>query len=607
MLDETSRTDTRAILEEAATATAPAGSATQKIGDYYASFMDAAAIDALGARPLQPQLATIAAIADYHQLAAAMGAAQRDGDAMPMGTGVDVDPGKPTAYMAYLGQDGLGLPDRDYYLKDDPAVAKARAAYRVYVAKLLLLAGAATTPADADARAQAVYDLEHGLAEIQWTRVQLRDPVATYRPWPVAEFATRAPGFDWAAYLKAARLDTAPAINAYSDSAIVATAKLVPTVPLTTWRDYLAVRAIDGHARFLAKPFDEAWFAFHWTALSGTPDQPARWKRGVDRTTIALGEAIGQVYVQRHFTPATKAAAETLVRNLLDAMGRHIDALDWMSPVTKVEARRKLASFDPKIGYPTKWRDYSALSVVRGDAYGNALRASRFAYDRDVAKLGQPIDRTEWTMPPMTINAYYNPLKNEIVFPAAVLQPPFFDPNADMAVNYGGIGAIIGHEISHGFDDQGRQFDAQGKLRDWWTPADAAAFKARAQALIAQYGAYESLPGLRLNGSLTLGENIADTAGLVIAYDAYHHALGGKPAPLIDGMTGDQRFFLGFAQVWRTISREAMLRQSQAVDPHSPDRIRVRTVRNFDPWYDAFAVTPGETLYLAPKDRVHIW
>ena len=609
VLEDKARADTRAILEAAAAASAPAGSNAQKIGDFYASFMDVAAIDAKGADPLASELAAIAAIGDYHQLAAAMGAAQRDQDGagMPVAAGVDVDPGDPSAYIAYIAQDGLGLPDRDYYLKDEPEFLKARAAYTAYAAKLLLLARVAHDQSEADTRVAAVFALEHRLAEVQWERAKLRDPVANYKPWARAEFAVKAPGFDWNAYLTAARLDGPARINAYTDAPIVATAKLVETVPLPVWRDYMAIRAIDAHARFLATPFADAWFGFHETVLSGTPEQPLRWKRGVDRTSRVLGEAIGQLYVKEHFTPDTKAAAETLVRNLLAAMGRHIDALTWMTPATKAQARAKLATFEPKIGYPTRWRDYSAYRVVRGDAYGNALRGDRYLYDRDIAKLGKPIDRTEWNMAPMTINAYYNPLKNEIVFPAAVLQPPFFDAHADPAVNYGGIGAIIGHEISHGFDDQGRQFDATGKLRDWWTAADADAFKTRAAALVQQYGAYETLPGLHLNGQLTLGENIADTAGLTIAYDAYRHTLGDTPAPVIDGFTGDQRFFLGFAQVWRTVARDSALRQAQAVDPHSPDRIRTRTVRNFDPWYAAFAVKPDETLYLTPDARVRIW
>jgi putative endopeptidase len=607
VLDEKSRADTRAILEEAAAAHAAAGTNQQKIGDYYASFMDEAAIEAKGTAPLKPQLDAIAAIQDYHQLAAAMGHALYAGDAMPVGLEVMSDFKRPDIAIGYLAQDGLGLPDRDYYLQDDPKMAEARNAYKAYVAKLLLLAGLAANDGDAAARANAVFDAEHRLAEIQWSRVQLRDIPAQYNPWGIADYAAKAPGFDWAAFFKGAGLDGQPMLVATTISAITGTAKIIPNVPLPVWRDYMAIRAIDRHAPFLSKAFVDAHFAFHSTALAGTPEQEARWKRGSTYARQAMGEAIGEIYVQRHFSPEAKAQAKLLVANLLAAMGRHIDGLDWMSPETKAKAHAKLATFNPKIAYPDKWRDYGKLKITPGDAYGNAIAADVFEYQRNLAKLGKPVDRTEWGMTPMTINAYYDPTMNEIVFPAAVLQPPFFDPNADAAVNYGGIGAIIGHEISHGFDDQGRLFDPKGALADWWTEEDAKRFKTRTDALVAQYSAYEALPGLHINGELTLGENIADTAGLAIAYDAYHAALGGTPAPVIDGLSGDQRFFLGFAQNWRTIWRDAMLRQAVTTDPHSPDAIRTRTVRNFDPWYAAFGVKPGEGMYLAPKDRVHIW
>ncbi len=391
------------------------------------------------------------------------------------------------------------------------------------------------------------------------------------------------------------------------DTAITATAAIVPTVSLPVWKDYLTVRAVDSHAPFLPKPFVDAHFAFHGTALQGTQTQQERWKRGSRFTQDALGEAVGEIYVREYFGPAAKASAHRLVENLLAAAGRRLDALDWMSSQTKARAREKLSTFGIKIGYPDKWRDYSKLNISPGDAYSNVLNADRFEYDRNLAKLSGPVDRTEWDMTPMAINAYYDPTKNEIVFPAAVLQPPFFDPNADPAVNYGGIGAIIGHEISHGFDDQGRLFDAQGKLSDWWTEEDAAKYGQKTAALVAQYSAYEALPGLKLNGELTLGENIADNAGLVIAHDAYHASLKGASAPVIDGMTADQRFFLGFAQVWRTAFREQIIRQLVATDPHAPDAIRVRSVRNFGPWYESFGAKPGDGLYLSPQDRVRIW
>lgn len=597
----------RDIVVDAAKAHAPAGTNARKIGDFYATFVDDAAIEKRGAAPLKQQLASIAKIATYAQVAKAMGQAIRVGDSMPVGVFVYADFKRPDLSTAYVNQGGLGLPDRDYYLSDSAPMAAARTAYLAYAAKLLQLSGVAPSEVDAAARAKAVFDLEHRLAEVQWSQVRLRDLPARYVPWTRADYPAKAPGFEWDAYFKAAGLADQPTLIASVDTAIAATAAIVPSVPLPVWRDYLAIRAIDRHAPFLSKAFVDAHFAFQATALAGTPEQEVRWRRGARFAEQAMGEAIGEIYVQRYFGPESKAAATQLVRNLLAAAAQRIDGLDWMSSETKVKAREKLDAFQVKIGYPNKWRDYSKLVVVAGDAYGNALAADRFEYERNLAKLGQPVDRSEWGMTPMEINAYYDATKNEIVFPAAVLQPPFFDPHADLAVNYGGIGAIIGHEISHGFDDQGRLFDARGALTDWWTATDAEKYKQRTKALVAQYSAYEVLPGLKLNGELTLGENIGDNAGIVIAHDAYHTALGGQPAPIIDGQSGEQRFFLGFAQDWRTVWRDQILRQIVTTDPHSPDAIRVRTVRNFDAWYAAYDVKPGDALYLAPSDRIRIW
>jgi putative endopeptidase len=607
VLEEQARGQVRDILEGAAKAHAPAGTNARKIGDFYEAFIDEAAIERRGAGPLKQQLASIAEIGTYTALAKAMGQAIRVDDSMPVTVFVYADFKRPEVYTGYLDQGGLGLPDRDYYLNDDPAMAAARAAYLAYAAKLLQLSGVASTDASAVVQAKAVFDLEHRLAEIQWTRVRLRDLPSRYVPWTQADYRAKAPGFDWNAYFKAAGLAAQSILIASADSAITGTAAIVPTVPLPVWKDYLAIRAIDRHAPYLSKAFVDAHFAFHATALEGTPDQEARWKRGSRFTEKAMGEAIGEIYVRQHFGPEAKAAAKQLVANLLAAAAQRIDGLDWMSAETKAKAREKLATFQVKIGYPDKWRDYSQLAVIAGDAYRNALSANRFEYQRNLAKLGQPVDRAEWDMTPMTINAYYDPTKNEIVFPAAVLQPPFFDPQADLAVNYGGIGAIIGHEISHGFDDQGRQFDARGALADWWTAADTEKYKQRTAALAAQYSGYDVMPGLKVNGELTLGENIADNAGIVIAYDAYHTALGGEPAPVINGQTGDQRFFLGFAQNWRTVWRDQILRQLTTTNEHAPDAIRVRTVRNFDPWYAAFDVRAGDKLYLVSSERVRIW
>ena len=607
VLIEQAREQTRDTLDHAAQSDAPAGSDVRKIGDFYASFMDEATIEQLGAAPLKAQLAAIAAISDFRQLARAMGEAIRVDDSMPFSVRISPDLKRPDRSISYIGQGALGLPDRDYYLKDDANMGEARAAYLAYAAKMLLLSAVAASDAEAATRARAVFTVEHRLAEIQWSRVQMRDVLASYNPWNRADYAVKAPGFDWNEFFGAAGLADQPVIVAGPASALVVTASIITTVPLPVWRDYMTIRAIDRHAPFLSKPFVDAHFEFHEKALEGTAEPAERWRRGTEFAQTALGEAIGRLYVQEHFPASAKAAAQELVNNLLVATRHRIDGLDWMSPETKAKAREKLAAFTTKIGYPDKWRDYSRLAVSRGDAYGNALAADRFEYERNLAKTGHPVDRSEWPLAPMEVNAYYGPEKNEIVFPAAILQPPFFDANADAAVNYGGIGFIIGHEISHAFDDRGRRFDGRGALKDWWTSADAARYKQRTEALVAQYGDYEALPGLKINGQLTLGENIADNNGIVVAYDAYHAALAGKPAPLIDGTTGDQRFFLGYAQSWRAIYRERATRELVATDPHTLTALRVRAVRNADPWYAAFDVKPGDALYLAPGDRVHIW
>ena len=429
----------------------------------------------------------------------------------------------------------------------------------------------------------------------------------TYNPQAPAAWAAAAPGLEWAAFLAAAGVRGEKRLDVAQPTAFAGMSRLVTTQPLAVWKDYLALRTLKARAPVLAKAFVDENFAFNGTVLSGQQENQARWKRGVNGVNNTMGEAVGKLYVDKYFTADAKVKIDELVRNLLAAMGKRIDTADWMSAATKTEARAKLASFNPKIGYPDTWKDYSKLQVVAGDAVGNLDRANAFAYDRDLAKLGGPLDRGEWFMAPTVVNAYYNPPMNEIVFPAAILQPPFFDPQADPAVNYGGIGAVIGHEISHGFDDQGRQYDAKGVLRDWWTTEDGKAFEARAKRLVAQYNAYEPLPGSHINGELTLGENIADIAGLQIAYDAWKLSLGGKPAPVIDGMTGEQRFFLGYAQAWRGKRRDAATLAQLTSDPHSPSAERASTVRNMDAWYAAFGAKPGEKLYLAPGERVKIW
>jgi putative endopeptidase len=602
-LDELSTQRTRTVIEEAAKANAPAGSVQRKVGDFYASFMDEAAIEAKGAAALKPHLDRIAAIRTASDVARAFGDLSQMGVRTPIGAEVDQDLKDNRSYAAYLGQGGLGLPDRDYYLDSaNSKFVEAKTQYATHIANMLRLAGLS----DPEARAQRIVALETKIASSHWTRVQRRQVENLYNPMNRPELAAKMPGFDWNAYLGAAGLAGQERLIVAQPSALAGAAKLVGAEPLESWKDYLAFRTLATAAGNLPKAFVEESFAFNGKVLSGTPQLRERWKRGSDMVGGGMGEAVGQLYVARYFTPEAKAKADELVRNLIKAMDVRLANLSWMTAETKAKARAKLAAFTPKIGYPDRWRDYSALDIRRDDALGNALRANRFEYARNIAKLGQPIDRGEWGMSPQTVNAYANPLLNEIVFPAAILQPPFFDSKADDAVNYGGIGAVIGHEISHHFDDQGRKFDSKGNLADWWSETDVAEFKKLTDRMVAQYAAYEALPGKTVNGQLTLGENIADLAGLAIAYDAYRMSLGGKPAAVIDGYSGDQRFFLGFGQVWRTKYRDALLQQLLTVDNHSPGTIRPLVVRNFDAWYEAFGVRDGR-LYLPPEQRIRIW
>jgi putative endopeptidase len=603
LLDDVSRERTRAIIEAAAVAKAPTGSEAQKVGDYFAAFMDEAAIEAKGLAPLQPLLDRIDRANSVQDLAVLFGELQQLQVNQPFAMFINQDAKAPDVYIPYWFQAGLGLPDRDYYLVDNPKFAEARDKYKSHIASMLTLAGVA----NAATKAGAIYALEHRMAEVQWNQVDSRDADKTYNVWTAAEFAGKAPGFDWPAFFKAAGLGDVSRFVVSQPSAFTGMAKLFADVPAATWRDYAKLRLLKDSAAFLPKAFVDENFAFNGKVLTGTPQLEERWKRGVNQVTAALGEAVGRLYVERHFPPASKAAADELVANVIAAMDARLGQLEWMSPATRTKAREKLASFTPKIGYPDRWRDYSALTIKPGAALANAEAATRFEYQRNLAKLGQPIDRSEWFMTPMTVNAYANPTMNEIVFPASILQPPFFDANADPAVNYGGIGAVIGHEITHHFDDQGRKFDKTGALADWWTEEDVKRFKTYTDRLVAQYNLYEPLPGQKVNGELTLGENIADLAGMTIAYDAYKRSLGGKPAPVIDGTTGDQRFYMGWAQVWRRKYRDENLQQRLVTDPHSPSEYRTTVVRNLDPWYDAFDVKPGDKLYLDAKDRVRIW
>ncbi len=604
-LRDLSQERTRALIEAAATSGGAPGSEAQKVGDFFASFMDEAAIEARGLSPLQPQLDRIAGLSDKSAFARLLGDMQRSYGPSFAPFYVNQDAKAPDRYIAYLVQDGLGLPDRDYYLVDNPKFTAVRTQYLAHISRMLELVG--VPAAQAGRRARAIMALEHDIARVHWNRVDSRDDDKTYNKWTLGDFARKAPGFDWQGYFAAAGLDGQEALIVAQPSSMIGMARLVRARPLAVWKDWLLLHTLKDSAPVLPKAFVDEDFAFDGTVLTGQPENQPRWKRGVDAVNGALGEAVGKLYVARHFPPEAKAAADKLVANLIAAMDARLANLTWMTPETKAKARAKLAAFTPKIGYPAKWRDYSALNVVRGDAFGNAERAACFEYERNLAKLGRAVDRDEWFMTPMTVNAYANPTMNEIVFPAAILQPPFFDPAADPAVNYGGIGMVIGHEISHHFDDQGRKYDAEGRLSDWWTAEDVARFKRHTDQVVAQYGTYAPLPGVHINGALTLGENIADLAGLTVAYDAYRRALDGQDAPILDGMTGDQRFFLGFAQVWRHKYRDAALQQQLATGPHTPGHFRPYVVRNLDAWYGAFNVQPGQRYYLPPDARIRVW
>jgi putative endopeptidase len=598
MLDDLSQQRTREIIEAAALQPG------NKIGDLFSSFMDETAAEAKGIAPIKPWIAKIKAMKTKADIARTMGDLAHDGNFVgPFFGFAKQDDKHPDQYIVSMVQAGLGLPDRDYYLKNDDSLVKARTAYTAYLAKLLTLAG----EPNASARAAAVAKLEGDIATVHWNRIESRDSTKTYNKWQKAEFGTKAPGFDWASYMTALGVGNQQAVLISQPSAYTGSAKIMANAPLPLIKDYLLLQTLNGAAPFLSKAFVDAEFDFNSKTLNGIPENQPRWKRGVALVKGSMGEALGQQYVAKYFPPQAKAEADKLVKNVIAAMDVRLGALEWMAPETKAKAREKLAAFTPKIGFPDKWRDYSSLKIGRSDLMANVIAANRFEFDRNLAKLGKPIDRSEWFMTPMEINAYANPPMNEVVFPAAILQPPFFDPKADPAINYGGIGAVIGHEISHHFDDQGRKYDKTGALTDWWTAEDVKRFEALTSELVKQYDAYEPLKGQHVQGGLTLGENIADLAGLTVAYQAYRLSLGGKEAPVIDGMTGDQRFYLGWAQIWRRNYREANLRQRLLTDPHSPSVQRTWVVRNLDPWYGAFGAKTGAAMYMDPAKRVRIW
>ena len=595
LLDDLSKQRSRAILEEAAP--------DSRIGAFYVSFMDEAAVNAAGLAPIRPLIEEIEGIGSREAWATELGQLFRQGITGPFGGYVATDDRIPTEMIMRLTQSGLGLPDRDYYLRDDPSLVEKRNAYRDYLGRLLTLAG----ESGAAERAAAVLALESRIADVHWTRVDSRDDEKTYNKRSLTQLASEAPGFDWSRFFQEVGIADQANVLVSQPSAFTGSARIIAETPLPVLKDYLLLRALDSYAPYLSSQFVDTHFAFRGTVLNGTPENEPRWKRGVSLVTLMIPDDISRIYVARHFPPEAKAAADRLVGNLIAAMDQRLANLSWMAPETRTRARAKLAAFTPKIGYPDSWRDYSSVAVSRDNLIQNIANATRFEYQRQLDKLGEPVDRSEWFMTPMEINAYAYTSWNEIVFPAAILQPPFFDPNADDAINYGGIGAVIGHEISHHFDDQGSKYDQSGALNEWWTPQDRERFNALTAQLVAQYDLYEPLPGHRVQGQLTLGENIADLAGLTVAYDAYRLSLGGSPAPVLAGFSGDERFYLGWAQIWRRKYREANLLQRLLTDPHSPSEQRVAVVRNLDPWYGAYEVTADDTLYLPPQRRVRIW
>jgi putative endopeptidase len=602
-LDDLSNERVKAIIEGLAAKPQAAGTINAKIGDFYASYMDTTAIDAAGMKALTPWLAQLDAVKNKKDLVALMGQWVAFLD-MPMNLGVGPDAKDPTIYSASSSQGGLGLGDRDYYLKTDARFAKARTAYLDYLRKALAAAGSR----NARIEAAAVMGLETRIAKVQWSQEANRDPVKTYNPMTLKALAAKAPNIDWKAYLAAGDLVDPPFVSVAQPSYAWALAKLVKAEPLDVWKAYLRAHLVDGLALVLPSDVRDARFQFRGVALNGTTADRPRWERAVGTLNDSLGEAIGQVYVSEYFPPAYKARMVELVDNLMKAYASSIDGLAWMSPATKVEAHAKLAKYGIKIGYPDVWRDYSALEVKAGDPVGNAVRAAQFEYHRQAVRNTKPVDRTEWGMTPQTVNAYYDPTKNEIVFPAAILQPPFFDMKADDAANYGAIGAVIGHEISHGFDDEGSQFDGDGKLRNWWTAEDRKAFEAITSKLDAQYSAYEPLPGVHVKGKLTMGENIADLSGLQIAYKAWKISLAGKASPVIDGLTGEQRFYYGFSQAWREKMRDEAMLRLVTTNPHSPPQYRADGASiNSDGFHEAFATKPGDKMWKAPADRIRLW
>lgn len=603
MLAEQAREDVQAIIEEAANSKAEKGSDAQKVGDLYQSYMDEELLEELGTKPLQPELDKISAIKDLSDLSEYIAYAQMVSEA-PFSTYVYIDARQPDTYITQMSQNGLGLPSRDFYLKEDEKSEEIRQKYVEHVAKMFELAGVE----NGEEKAKAVMAIEMQIAEKHWPKEKLRNPVARYNKMSFKELQNTIPNIDWDRWSKTAMLEGIDNVIVGQPDYFAAVNDMLKEISIDDWKTYYQWHLISDSASFLNKALAEENFRFFQGVLSGVEEQEPRWKRGVNVINGTLGEVVGKIYVEKHFKPEAKQRMKELVENLRTAYAQGIKELDWMGEDTKEQALDKLAKFTPKVGYPDKWKDYSKLEIKADDLFGNMKRATMVEVKRNREKLGQPIDRSEWFMTPQTVNAYYNPVMNEIVFPAAILQPPFFNLEADDAVNYGGIGAVIGHEMGHGFDDSGSQYDGDGKLRNWWTEDDLAEFTKRTDKLVAQYNDFTVLDGVHVNGEFTQGENIGDLGGLTIAYKAYQLSKDGKPAPVIDGMTGDQRVFYGWAQVWRRKYRDEELRKRIDTDPHSPSEFRANgTVMNMPEFHEAFDVKPGDDMYLEPEERVKIW
>ncbi|HEU0099105.1 MAG TPA: M13 family metallopeptidase [Allosphingosinicella sp.] len=611
--DQQRERQTRELLNGILGSNPAAGSGEAMIANYYKAYLNTDAIDRAGMAPARADLDSIAAIADRPQLSAAIGRTLR-ADTDPLNAtnyqtenlfGIFVTQGlsTPGETLPYLMQGGIGLPEREYYLSGDAKMAGLRDQYRAYVATVMKAAGSA----DPEGAAKRILELETKIARAHATREESEDFAKGAQVWSRADLEKRAPGIDWAALLGAAQLGNAQKFQAYHGSAIPKLAALVGSEPIESWKDWLAFHTLSQQASVLPGPIRDANFAFEGTALAGTPKQRPRDQLALNAVSNALQDAVGKAYVDKYFPASAKAEVQRMVDNIKAAFARRVEAIDWMAPSTKEEALKKVRSIVVGVGYPDRWRDYSALQITADNAYANKRNAELAEYRHQISKIGKPMDRSEWWMPPQLVNAVNLPVQNALNFPAAILQRPFFDPQADAAFNYGAIGSVIGHEISHSFDNNGALFDSTGRLRNWWTPADFKRFQEAGTALAAQYDSYEALPGLHVNGKLTLGENIADVAGLAATYDAYRASLGGKEAPVIDGFTGDQRFFLAFGQAWASSMRPESLRQRVLTDGHAPGQFRALTVRNLDAWYSAFAVKPGQKLYLAPEKRVKVW